>query len=142
MAADFIVWATGSSGRRAAGLACDDRGFILVDPHLRSTPTKTSSPPATSPPWQARRGRSRAVRGAGRSASARNLRAALNGTAPAPWRPQRRALALISAGEKYAVGLWGPFSWEGRWVWNWKDRIDRRFIRRFTLDQVPTAVPG
>ena len=40
VSADFIVWATGSSAPqwpRAAGLACDDRGFILVDPHLRST---------------------------------------------------------------------------------------------------------
>jgi len=144
--ADFIVWATGSSAPqwpRAAGLACDDRGFILVDPHLRSTShedifaagdiaTMAGAPRPKSGVYAVRAG----------PPLARNLRAALNGTAPTPWLPQRRALALISAGEKYAVGLWGPFSWEGRWVWNWKDRIDRGFIRRFTLDQIPTAVPG
>jgi hypothetical protein len=30
-------------------------------------------------------------------------------------------------------GSWrGPWSIAGRWVWHWKDRIDRRFIGRFS----------
>lgn len=134
--ADFIVWATGSSAPewpRAAGLACDDRGFIMVDNHLRSVSHDAI--------YAA--GDIAAVSGAARSKSGvyavragppltRNLRAALGGMTTAPWQPQRRALALISAGDRHAVAAWGPLSWEGSWVWAWKDHIDRRFIRRFT----------
>lgn len=136
VAADFIVWATGSGAPpwpRAAGLACDERGFILVDRYLRSTSheqvfaagdiaTVAGQPRPKSGVYAVRAG----------PPLARNLRAALSGTPLAAHLPQRRALALISAADKYAVGLWGPLSWEGRWVWAWKDRIDRRFIERFS----------
>jgi selenide,water dikinase len=71
---------------------------------------------------------------------AANLRAALEGRAAAPYRPQRRALALLSCGERHAVGTWGPLSWEGRWVWNWKDRIDRRFVARFRVEAEPSGI--
>jgi hypothetical protein len=47
------------------------------------------------------------------------------------YRPQQRALYLISAGGQDAVGVWGPLVIDGEWVWRWKDRIDRKFIRRF-----------
>ena len=40
-------------------------------------------------------------------------------------------LALVSAGSSYAVGVWNGFSWEGRWAWKWKDRIDRAFVARY-----------
>jgi selenide,water dikinase len=45
--------------------------------------------------------------------------------------PQRRSLALLSCGARYAIGDWGPLSWEGAWVWRWKDRIDRRWVQSF-----------
>ena len=60
-----------------------------------------------------------------------NLRALCEGRAPQPWVPQRRALYLISTGDRHALASWGPFSWGGDWVWRWKDRIDRGFMRRF-----------
>jgi selenide,water dikinase len=63
---------------------------------------------------------------------ARNLRAWLGGQPLAPFRTPRRYLALVSTGRKHAVGSWGPFGWEGDWAWSWKDRIDRRFVDRFT----------
>jgi selenide,water dikinase len=45
--------------------------------------------------------------------------------------PQRDYLKLISTGRKSAVAdKWGlPLS--GRWLWRWKDRIDRAFMARF-----------
>jgi NADH dehydrogenase FAD-containing subunit len=45
--------------------------------------------------------------------------------------PQRRALALLSCGRRYAIADWGGVSWEGGWVWRWKDRIDRRWVGSF-----------
>jgi selenide, water dikinase len=48
-----------------------------------------------------------------------------------PWRPQRRHLALISTGERYAVASRGPFKAEGAWLWTVKDWIDRRWMRMY-----------
>jgi NADH dehydrogenase FAD-containing subunit len=62
-----------------------------------------------------------------------NLRRALAGGVLQPHRPQARALNLIACGEKTAIASWGPWSAEGRWVWRWKDRIDRAFVARYAL---------
>jgi selenide,water dikinase len=67
---------------------------------------------------------------------ARNLRRALAGEAPEPFRSPSRSLALVSCGDPYAVASWGRFSLEGAWVWRWKDRIDRRFVERYRLGPV------
>lgn len=64
---------------------------------------------------------------------ARNLRAWLQGRTLQPYRPQRRSLNLLSCGERYAIASWGRWSWSGRWVWRWKDRIDRAFVRRHAV---------
>jgi selenide,water dikinase len=62
---------------------------------------------------------------------ARNLRRRARREVPRPWRPQRRHLALISTGERYAIASRGPFKTEGAWVWRWKDWIDRRWMRMY-----------
>ena len=62
-----------------------------------------------------------------------------------PWRPQRRALQLLAdpAGDPAAVralALWGPFAlgpW--RWLWHWKERIDRRFMAGFAAGEAMEA---
>ncbi|MEY3520896.1 MAG: Selenide, water dikinase, partial [Pseudomonadota bacterium] len=53
--------------------------------------------------------------------------------------PQRQWLALISTGNRFAVASRGSLGFAGAWVWRWKDRIDREFMRRFT--EFP-AMPG
>jgi hypothetical protein len=45
--------------------------------------------------------------------------------------PQRRALYILAAGQRSAVACWGSWTLAGDWVWRWKDRIDRRFMRSF-----------
>lgn len=43
-----------------------------------------------------------------------------------------RALIQVAGDARYAVAPWGGWSAEGQWVWQWKDWIDRRFVRRFS----------
>jgi pyridine nucleotide-disulfide oxidoreductase family protein len=61
-----------------------------------------------------------------------NLRAALQAQALQAYPPPRRTLNLLSCGGGYAIAVWGGFSVEGRWVWRWKDRIDRQFVARYS----------
>jgi selenide,water dikinase len=54
------------------------------------------------------------------------------GKLPLDFHPQRRWLALISTGDKFAVGSRGDRHFAGTWVWQWKNWIDRRFMKKFT----------
>jgi NADH dehydrogenase FAD-containing subunit len=47
---------------------------------------------------------------------------------PAP----ANTLNLLSCGNHEAIASWGGWSAQGRWVWWWKDRIDRAFIAKFS----------
>lgn len=70
----------------------------------------------------------------------RNLRALVTGAKPQPFTPQRNWLSLISTGDKYAVGTRAGLTFSGRWLWRWKDRIDRTFMDKYNaLD--PSAMP-
>ncbi|HYP04572.1 MAG TPA: selenide, water dikinase SelD, partial [Cyanobium sp.] len=54
------------------------------------------------------------------------------------WRPQARALQLlgdggVQSGGPRALAFWGPIALgPSRWLWRWKDHIDRRFLQRFS----------
>jgi hypothetical protein len=39
---------------------------------------------------------------------------------------------LIGTGDGRAIGAWGKWGAEGRWLWHLKDYIDRGFIKRVT----------
>jgi selenide,water dikinase len=141
IAADRIVWATSAAAApwlAAAGLACDGRGFVTVDAHLRSTShpfvfaagdcaTQTAHPRPKSGVYAVRQG----------PPLAHNLRQAIDGDTLSTYVPQRRALALISTGDQHAIASWGGWAVEGDWVWRWKDWIDRRFIARYAADRLP-----
>jgi len=57
-----------------------------------------------------------------------NLAAALDGTAPRTYRPQRRALLILNLGDGTGLATWGALSWRGRAAFLVKDRIDRRWL--------------
>jgi selenide, water dikinase len=61
-----------------------------------------------------------------------NLRHSVAGTALQDYSPQTSWLALISTGDKYAVASRGWLGFAGKWVWQWKDWIDQRFMRKFS----------
>ncbi|MBI1283322.1 MAG: FAD-dependent oxidoreductase [Thiobacillus sp.] len=137
---EFTVWATGAAAPawpRAAGLAVDDAGFIAIDPMLRScshpdvfaagdVASLADRPHPKSGVY--------AVKGG--PVLAANLRATLQGLACTSWTPQTRALALLSTGDRHAIGVWGNWVWQGRWAWRWKDHIDRRFVGRFAAHKL------
>ncbi len=135
--ADAIVWATGAAPPpllRATGLALDAAGFVAVNDRLESIShrhvfaagdcaTVVDHPRPRSGVFAVREGPPLAA----------NLRAALEGRPLARYVPKRRALALVSAGDRYAVASRGALALEGAWAWRWKDWIDRRFMRRYAL---------
>ena len=61
-----------------------------------------------------------------------NLRRMARGLPLSAYHPQRRALSLLTTGPRHAIASWPPWWAEGDWVWRWKDRIDRRFVARYT----------
>ena len=62
---------------------------------------------------------------------AKNLRRMLCGAPLVEWTSQKDALALITTGDRYAVASRGDLALEGKWVWHWKNWIDRRFMQRY-----------
>lgn len=57
-----------------------------------------------------------------------NLRRAREGRPLIPFRPQRRFLKLLNLGDGRGLGEYAGWTFAGRWVWRWKDRIDSRFM--------------
>jgi selenide,water dikinase len=135
--AQATVWATGASAPpwiEQSGLATDSLGFVAVSDTLqsRSHPEVFAAGDVASVIGEARpKSGVFAVRQG--PVLARNLRRALAGEAPEPFRSPSRSLALISCGNRYAVASWGGLAVKGAWVWRWKDRIDRRFVERYRL---------
>lgn len=135
LAFDEVIWVTGAAAPawpRASGLQTDAAGFIAVDTHLQSLShpgvfatgdiaSMRDTPRPKSGVYAVRQG----------PPLTENLRRALRGEPLVEYHPQARALALISAGDRYAVASYGPFALSGAWVWRWKDRIDSAFMRRY-----------
>ncbi|MDO6442351.1 selenide, water dikinase SelD [Marinobacter sp. 2_MG-2023] len=61
-----------------------------------------------------------------------NLKRMALGKAPKDFHPQKKWLALISTGDKFAVASRGDMQFDGTMVWRWKDWIDRQFMKKFT----------
>ena len=133
--ADAIIWATGAAPPALLGampVALDAAGFIATNPQLQSISHPDVLAAGDCGSIQGLRYPKSGVYAVRQGpVLAANLRRLLAGESLATYRPQPRALALISAGERCAVASYGPLKLEGKWVWRWKDRIDRRFIRRY-----------
>lgn len=136
--ADAIVWTGGPAAPPLladSGLALDPSGFVAVNSGLQSTSHSSVFAAGDcasvighaypkSGVYAVRQG----------PVLAQNLECALARKADLiEFRGQRRALSIITCGERYAVAAYGPVAAEGRWVWRWKDRIDRKFVARYRI---------
>lgn len=134
--ADEIIWVTQAGGAawlKGTGLGLDDGGFIQVNAYLQSVSDPrifAAGDIVAIVGYPLEKAGVFAVRQARPLAD--NLQRSLAGQALQPYRPQRKWLALVSTGNRYAVASRGAIGFSGAWVWRWKDWIDRRFMRRFS----------
>ena len=135
--AHVLVWATGPAATdllRTSGLALDRHGFLAVDDRLRSVshPAVFAAGDAATPARWADTPKSGVYAVREGPVLCANLAAACRGAEPPrTYRPQRGALALLNTGDGSAILCYGPLATSGRWAMALKDRIDRRFVRRF-----------
>lgn len=133
---DALIWATGSAAQpwpAASGLACVDGGFVHVNACLQSVSHPhifAAGDIATDPQRPRPKAGVFAVRQG--PVLAANLLRYASAEPLGRYRPQRDYLSLVSTGGRHAIASWYGMVWEGDWVWRWKDRIDRRFMRRFS----------
>jgi pyridine nucleotide-disulfide oxidoreductase family protein len=137
--ADIIIITTGTAAAawpRDAGLATDARGFIAVNDFLQSTSHPhvfAAGDCATMTNFARPKSGVYAVR-AGPPLT-ENLRRFMRGESLKTYSPQKRSLYLVSTGDKYAIASWGSIAIEGKWVWRWKNKIDRGFMTRYALEE-------
>jgi selenide,water dikinase len=146
LAADAVLVVTQAGAPdwfRTTGLTLDPHGFIAVGPTLQSLSDPhvfaagdcaalVETPREKAGVYAVREG----------PPLAGNLRAVVQGRAPQPFRLQPRHLALISTGERYAIGSRGWIKFEGAWAWWWKHRIDRKWMRQYQAFEPPVPAPA
>ena len=128
---DLVLWATGPAPLpwlRSSGLALDEAGFVRVDRALRSISHPNVLAVGDCAALDEAKSGVHAVRHG--MLLERNMRHIAAGTALEAYEPKPQALLVMSCGSRYAIATRGTWSAEGRWVWWWKNAIDRRWMRR------------
>jgi len=151
LTSDLVFWVTQASAPdwiARSGLLTDEDGFIAIDSTLRSRSHPfifATGDIATNPSHPRPKAGVFAVRQG--VPLFRNWLTALNTqvkhTSDATaaileaqaWQhhtPQARNLSLLGTGDRQAIATWGQFSWgASRYLWQWKDQIDRQFMAKF-----------
>lgn len=142
---DLVLWVTSAAPPpllKKFDLPKDDRGFLLT----RSTLQVTSGDPIFAV------GDTGTIEGeklpkAGVYAVREgpvlweNLQLALHKAPLQSYQPQRSFLKLLNRGDGTACGEYRGFSFEGKWAWRLKDRIDGKFMDMYQ-DYTPAMSPN
>lgn len=134
----LVTPATAAPWLKASGLACDRRGFVVVDHTLRSpshpfvfaagdVATQTHHPRPKAGVFAVRQGKPLYD----------NWCRQLGGQPLRSHRPQKRYLSLIGTGNQRAIASWGWLAWESAGLWRWKNHIDHQFMAQFTPENLP-----
>lgn len=132
---DAVLWVTQAGAApwlATTGLALDSGGFVQVQRSLRcvnDARVLAAGDMASVEGLTLAKSGVVAVRQA--PVLAANLGHALAGRPLQDWTPQRHWLAILATGDGSAVAVRGRWHVQGRWVWRWKDWIDRRFMQAF-----------
>ncbi|HEY2738424.1 MAG TPA: selenide, water dikinase SelD, partial [Thermoanaerobaculia bacterium] len=143
--ADFVFWVTHAappSWIAGSGLATTPEGFIRVTPKLQAVDhpsifavgdvaTLEATPRPKSGVFAVRMAKPLVA----------NLRATLSGRPLKSYHPQRQFLSLIGTGDGQAVASRRWLAGRSALFWTLKDRIDRRFMRKFEDLPVMADVP-
>ena len=130
---------------RDTGLTLDENGFIKVNQYLQSISHPqlfAAGDIASLVDYKLAKSGVYAVRQGPFLAA--NLRRYCEHKPLKPYRPQRRTLALISTGDKQAVASWGKVAMvrQGKRLWQFKDWLDRRWLRRYQELPAQTPMPS
>jgi pyridine nucleotide-disulfide oxidoreductase family protein len=131
--ANAVLWATGAQAHHWPALSpisTDQDGFIKIDETLRSVSHPNVFATGDCARWAQQLPKAGVFAVRMGPVLTANLAAVINDKPLRGYRPQRRYLMLIGTGDTDAVAVWGSFSWQGAWVWRWKEKIDRAFLTR------------
>ncbi len=134
--ADAIIWCTTASSSdwpAKSGLAVDKRGFIKVNDYLQSVShpnifaagdiaAMINHPRPKSGVYAVRQG----------APLFANTRRFISGQALKPYQPQKHFLSLLNCADKTAVASRGWLALQGKWLWQYKNWIDVRFMKAFS----------
>jgi selenide,water dikinase len=143
--ADAVLWVTEAAPApwlKQTGLALDEFGFVAVSDQLRSLSHENVfavGDIASQINYKREKSGVFAVRQG--MPLAENLRRAVTGKPLKNFRPQKKALALISTGNKYVVASRGALCASGAYLWTIKNWIDRRFMARYS-NLLPSIMTG
>lgn len=136
IACDESVWvtqATAPSWLSAAGLAVTPTGFVQVNDYLQSVSHAqvfAAGDVATMINYDRPKAGVFAVRQG--KPLMKNLQNALRQKPLQPYHPQAQFLSLVGTADGAAIASWGDWGWRSRWLWQWKDHIDRAFMQQFS----------
>lgn len=134
---DYVFWVTQAAAApwlHNSGLTTDAQGFIQVSDTMQSVShaqvfaagdvaTMVNHPRPKAGVFAVRQGKP----------LYQNLRRALLDRPPRPFLPQKEFLILIGTGDRAALASRGRFGiGPYPWIWQWKDRIDRQFMEKFS----------
>ena len=132
---DAVFLATGAAAPALlaqSGLQTDSRGYALVDAALRSVSHPdvfVAGDAASMEGYALPKSGVYAVRQG--AVLAENLSRILLGLPMLDYAPQADSLGILSCGRRFAIASRGAWSAEGRWVWWWKNWLDRRWVAKF-----------
>lgn len=135
ISANSVIWATQAGSTnwlKETALESNEDGFICVNAYLQSCSNRhvfvagdiahlVDNPLPKSGAYAIRAGKT----------LAENIHSAITDKPLKPFRHKKYFLDLLTTGNKNALASWGNFSASGKWIWYWKDYLDRKFMRRF-----------